>query len=333
VPQVPQVPLAGIAANTNLEQISDWLTKIIVGVSLTQLFTIKRNAIHLFNAMAPSLGHGETAAAFAGAEVVYFSILGFFMGWLYARLRLGEEMRYADALANLTDKYLEMTDKYLGLVKRAETAGDPGTAQVAKDAAAATAGVVVSGGTAAPPPAGPADMAVRYNQLRATQVSSPARTTQLEDVVRQARWLPRNQKFAAQDVRSMFQTSDDGSRVVALGIMQGDVSSADLESVLDAIRNSRSAFEQYHALVVASLLAPTLNPADQAQFREVLTSRQVVDSIGTDTSRRAVADRLLKMLPDPTLGRDGGDGGGTKQQATESEVTGGSKASTEELHG
>jgi hypothetical protein len=74
--------------NTNLEQISDWLTKIIVGVALTQLGSIRGGASDLFNAMAPALGGGAAGAAVAGGITVYFSVYGFLMGWLAASLVL-----------------------------------------------------------------------------------------------------------------------------------------------------------------------------------------------------------------------------------------------------
>ncbi len=107
--QMPITRIPPIEANTNLEQISDWLTKIIVGVTLTQLPTIKRGATGLFNGMAPALGGGPGAAAFAGAVVVYFSVLGFFAGWLYARLRLGIVM--AEVLLKLSKQFDETKDK------------------------------------------------------------------------------------------------------------------------------------------------------------------------------------------------------------------------------
>ena len=84
------VPLIG--ANTNLEQISDWLTKIIVGVTLTQFNAIKREGGKLFHSLAPAVGGGDGAAAFAGSVVVYFVVVGFLIGWLYARLRLSLAM-------------------------------------------------------------------------------------------------------------------------------------------------------------------------------------------------------------------------------------------------
>ena len=67
----------GIGANTNLEQISDWLTKIIVGVSLTQLASIKNGAAHLFRAIAPAMGGGSEAASsvVAWLSIFHYSAL------------------------------------------------------------------------------------------------------------------------------------------------------------------------------------------------------------------------------------------------------------------
>jgi len=78
--------------NTNLEQISDWLTKIIVGLGLVEL---RRAPDHLKSAatwVAESLtsrGASSLAAvSFAGSLIVYFSILGFLSGYLLTLLFL-----------------------------------------------------------------------------------------------------------------------------------------------------------------------------------------------------------------------------------------------------
>jgi hypothetical protein len=83
-------------ANTNLEQISDWLTKILVGIGIAQFDAIRRGAGRLFTALAPSLGGQPTSAAFAGALIVYFGLLGFLTGWLLTRLFLAPALSEAD---------------------------------------------------------------------------------------------------------------------------------------------------------------------------------------------------------------------------------------------
>lgn len=112
-------PGSRFAGNTNLEQISDWLTKIIVGVTLTQLGPIRDAAGELFGAMAPSLGGGQTGAPFGGAIVVSFAISGFICGWLLTRLLLGQALAAADIALDLIDS-----------ADRAEEAGETARAHV-----------------------------------------------------------------------------------------------------------------------------------------------------------------------------------------------------------
>jgi hypothetical protein len=82
--------------NTNLEQISDWLTKILVGVGLVQLGQIRHGFSDLVDSVAPSLGDDSTAHAFAGALLVYYVVAGFLAGYLVTRLRLAGAFAYAD---------------------------------------------------------------------------------------------------------------------------------------------------------------------------------------------------------------------------------------------
>ena len=69
--------------NTNLEQISDWLTKILVGVGLTQLTEMPK----LIWQLAESLPVGGNTP-FSVALILNFLICGFFSGYLLTRLFL-----------------------------------------------------------------------------------------------------------------------------------------------------------------------------------------------------------------------------------------------------
>jgi hypothetical protein len=84
--------------NTNLEDISDWLTKIIVGLTLVEfrdLTTYFRDAAALF---AAGLGNPATPGhlAFAQGLMVYFTVLGFLCSYLITRLFLSVALRIAD---------------------------------------------------------------------------------------------------------------------------------------------------------------------------------------------------------------------------------------------
>lgn len=84
--------------NTNLETISDWLCKIIVGVGLIELRGIPTQIDYLAAALTRDLGNGFTHS-YAGGLIVYFVILGFFGGYLVTRLILAGEFRRADKAA------------------------------------------------------------------------------------------------------------------------------------------------------------------------------------------------------------------------------------------
>jgi hypothetical protein len=75
------------AANTNLEEISDWLTKIIVGLGLVNLKNVpellRRTAWYFSN----SCGR-DICEAVAMGVIIYFFICGFFLGYLMTRLYL-----------------------------------------------------------------------------------------------------------------------------------------------------------------------------------------------------------------------------------------------------
>lgn len=74
--------------NTSLEQIADWLTKILVGVGLVEMqqapYTLHRLVLYL----TPGLGQGPQAEAFVTAVLIFFSVSGFLFGFLWARLYL-----------------------------------------------------------------------------------------------------------------------------------------------------------------------------------------------------------------------------------------------------
>ncbi|MEY2518861.1 MAG: hypothetical protein QOF24_620 [Verrucomicrobiota bacterium] len=85
--------------NTNLTEISDWLTKMIVGVTLVNLKEmppfIKKVSLVLANAMSKS-DPSRDFLPYAVAVSVYFAVLGFLFGYLMTRLYLAAAFARAD---------------------------------------------------------------------------------------------------------------------------------------------------------------------------------------------------------------------------------------------
>jgi CheY-like chemotaxis protein len=79
---------APYAGNTSLEQISDWLTKILVGVGLTQLANIPAGLESIGEFVGSGLGGLPDAGVFASLLVVFGLLDGFFVSYLWTRLYL-----------------------------------------------------------------------------------------------------------------------------------------------------------------------------------------------------------------------------------------------------
>lgn len=83
-----------LKVNTNLEQISDWLTKIFVGLGLVQL---QRVPDHLRRASEfVAWGLAPDSKFFAGGLILYFSVLGFLGFYLLTRLYISGAFARAD---------------------------------------------------------------------------------------------------------------------------------------------------------------------------------------------------------------------------------------------
>lgn len=82
--------------NTNLEQISDWLTKIIVGLGLINLTTIPDRVMEMNRYVSETLGLKPPAYAVVGSAAVFFATVGFLLGYLSTRLFISGAFRKAD---------------------------------------------------------------------------------------------------------------------------------------------------------------------------------------------------------------------------------------------
>jgi hypothetical protein len=77
--------------STNLEQISDWLTKIIVGATLVQIQPIVSGFCDLCRWLAFQINQ-PVAAIFCGGMIIFFFFSGFLWGYLWCSIRIFREM-------------------------------------------------------------------------------------------------------------------------------------------------------------------------------------------------------------------------------------------------
>ncbi|WP_437666063.1 hypothetical protein [Sorangium sp. So ce1182] len=88
--------VAVYSPNTNLEQISDWLSKILVGVGLTQLNDIPSALVRFSVWLGSGMPQHPEAGKFALGAIAYASVFGFLYGYIWTRVVLSPMFRRAD---------------------------------------------------------------------------------------------------------------------------------------------------------------------------------------------------------------------------------------------
>lgn len=102
--------------NNSLVEISDWLTKIIVGLGLVNLKEIPGYLVSLGEYVRTSSKYdGQLLNIYSIGIVIYFGFLGLYIGYNYMRLVLSNKYKYADD--NLIRKELEMAHEKINEAK------------------------------------------------------------------------------------------------------------------------------------------------------------------------------------------------------------------------
>ena len=264
---------ATVVANTNLEQISDWLTKILVGVGLTQFQAIENSAQSLFNALAPPFGGTETGTAFAGGLVTFSVAFGFVTGWLYTRLLLGAAMARADrrAAAAALDK----------LAKQADEQGDSRSATELREQARDIL-------------RGLAPISTAYERTRRSVPAGANRTAEFDRLADEARAIAQIGDYDPTAVAAALANGSDGERVAALTVMEVHPDAAYLGPVRSVVVDSRSGDEQYRALLVIRALVSRVNDRDREQLRTIMEDLRV--SLRPRTSRARLVMEIINLL-------------------------------------
>lgn len=111
-------------------------------------------------------------------------------------------------------------------------------------------------------------------------------------LVERAAAIARREKFDASEVRTLFRNAAPTMRVLALGLMRGDLSLADGPLILDAIENSRSGHEQYQGLQLAQQCWHRLTSGYRTGLRGAI---EADPQIKADPSRQELAEKILTL--------------------------------------
>jgi hypothetical protein len=141
--------------------------------------------------------------------------------------------------------------------------------------------------------AGP--IAADYRSVRHSMRSGPERTRALEEVVDRARRLAAEQPFDRAEVARWLADGTDEERVTALGMMQENPQLRDFDAMVAAIEDAGTAFEQYHALLLATRMVDDL---DREQRRRLAAAVEGVRGFRfrRDASRWRLSEEILRRL-------------------------------------
>ncbi|MFL1429969.1 MULTISPECIES: hypothetical protein [unclassified Nocardiopsis] len=134
-----------------------------------------------------------------------------------------------------------------------------------------------------------------YRSTRATIPSGPDRVRSLERIMARARDLATARSFAPEEVRRWLTSGKDEERITALGLMQADVSLRDFDAALSAITEPRSAFEQYHAMLLAEQMIDDLAPEQRERLAHTLHTPKI-QALRPGSDREALREAMLHTL-------------------------------------
>jgi hypothetical protein len=136
-----------LATNSNLDQVSDWITKIIVALGLIELGRIASGVDDIGNSVAEGLGDGTGAHTFALSILIYSVIDGFLVSYLWTRIVISVHLK--DAAENLAQ-----ASEISEVISTTPPPAPPPAALPPPSAAsqAQGAGTVATTAPAAPPP-------------------------------------------------------------------------------------------------------------------------------------------------------------------------------------
>lgn len=232
--------------NTNLEEISDWLTKMLVGVGLVQLTAIPGYIGRFANYWETSIGK-SFPAAYVAALIAFFSLTGFLIGYLWTRLALIGDFIEQDPrrlINSLIDDIAQNAKSDPNIISRSVdqqvvSVQELRTAEaIAKISSTSSVSLEDLRGQIG-------ILAAKYESIRANMPSGDARTREIEIVASQMRGYA----LAAFQLLPEYTSSDSsGKRLVGIAFLETKPDPRYFEWLADRFR-IEVPFLQYHAAI------------------------------------------------------------------------------------
>lgn len=275
-------------ANTNLEQISDWLTKILVGAGLTQLTVLPGQIQDLAEYTATHMGH-NTSSVYTGAILLYFVVIGFMYAYLRTRLTLSGEIKHAD------DQLADLLANSLGALGTVEQKlGDSEYNNFNfQELRQQTEKVLASIEPRTDAKKTLGSLTCDYDNLRTFYPAGPDRTMQMATIFAYMRSVNHNISCDVSDIVKMCNSESEGNRLAAIAFTQVKPDPAYFDVLIIVIQNGKSAFEQYQALKSLELILKKLNKEQKTRLKEILSKWELFEQ---NSDRGKVATQLLIQI-------------------------------------
>ena len=155
-----------------------------------------------------------------------------------------------------------------------------------------------------------------YEALRQQMESGDRRTFLMTALFSRAQQLA-GVEDAGQLAEQLFNQKTAGSRITGLALARKQPRRSHIEMAIEGVSQSKSAFEQYHALLLAQTLSASLDPTAKVKLRDAVNSQLEKTITENDVSRLSISRTILSNLQQSSPG-----GGWELTPETTSEVLG-----------
>lgn len=294
-------PTYRMQVNTNLEQISDWLTKIIVGIGLIELRRLPSAMDSLSRFIASGMGAQPQSQVFAGALIIYFAVLGFLGGYLITRIYLAGAFYRADWGAQNT---VAVQAKAVRLRVSKEVkqifSQDPDAAKSVTEGqiqAAERVERLTAQADLSLVRKQMQELAREYEQIRASMPSSDLRTRRMEIVATKMRTLA---LACAPLLQEFISSKSAGERLSAVMVLQMTPDQNYLQWLAERL-DVEKPFIGYHAAVALLSAARVLEQSHRPSILSAIRDAKIYlgsELMGTDRwNTLESAERELNQKP------------------------------------
>lgn len=233
--------------NTNIEEISDWLTKIIVGLGIYELKNVPELFRRLSAFLSPAFGGGQGSGPLAVILVVTFSCSGFILGYLLTVLFITKAIERVSSTRRRADENLQDDAKAAELIH-------------------AAIGPAVEGEVSDALRQQVVGLAARYERERAGRPPGPERTAVMEDVTREMRKLALA-AYAMLD--ALTKSESPGQRLAGCAFLQIRPNGKYIEWLSERIA-SEVPFIKYQAALALRNAVRVLQQTDRDRLRKAV---------------------------------------------------------------